>query len=89
MSLQDDKIDAFVATMNAANTKTSAALDNIAADEAKLQADLAVAIAGAAGDLSQASMDKLNAISTAFSAQADKIQTVADAIPDTVTPLTP
>lgn len=86
MSLQDDKIDAFVTQQNATNAATATALDNIAADEAKLQADLAAAIAGAAGDLSTANMAKLQAVADAGAAQTAKIQAIADAIPDAVTP---
>ena len=80
MSAADTKITQFKAAVDAKFAVLSASLDNIAADEANILAQLK-AIPPA--DLSPESQASLAAVVTQLTAMADRSQALADSIPDT------
>jgi hypothetical protein len=79
MSLADDKITQFKADVDAKFAVLSGALDNIAADEARILAQLQTI---PPADLSPESQSTLAAVVTQLTAMADRSQTLADSIPD-------
>jgi SMC interacting uncharacterized protein involved in chromosome segregation len=90
MSKVDDKITAFVTSVNDSFTQLGTSLDNISADEANLAkqiADLQAQIANDPNsDLSPESQAKLDAVQTAAASMAVRTKTLADSVPDSVTP---
>lgn len=83
----DERIAAFKTSMDTVLAKISSGLDNIQQDETNLLqkiSDLQAALGGA--DLTAEQQAALQAVQDAGDALATRTQSVADAVPDTVTP---
>jgi len=81
-------ISDFAATVQTSFQSVTAALDNIAADEANLAKQITdlQAQLSAAGTLSAADQAALDSVATAASAMAAKTQGIADNVPDLPAP---
>lgn len=80
----DNKLDALNTDVAASLASIQDSLNNIAADEAGLQAQIA-----AIGTVTPAQQAKLDAVSAGLKAMAAKVKLVADAVADVTVPVTP
>lgn len=81
---QDESILALKTAFDTFKTGVNASLDNIAADEAAIQAKLATL-----GDLTPANQAIVDSLITDMGTLATKTKAIADSIPDVAPPVEP